>query len=57
MVICDAGGGTVVSYDHICARQVLIQPKDLISYVVESTDPFMVKECVRGDGKFWFGVC
>ena len=52
MVICDAGGGTVVSYDQICARKPLIQPKDLISYMVESTDPFGVKECVRGDGEF-----
>ncbi|CAG7557355.1 unnamed protein product [Fusarium equiseti] len=40
MVICDAGGGTV----------------DLISYVVESTDPFVVKECVRGDGSLCGGV-
>ncbi|TVY70460.1 Heat shock 70 kDa protein 12B [Fusarium oxysporum f. sp. cubense] len=37
LVICDAGGGTV----------------DLISYVVESTNPFTVKECVKGDG----GLC
>ncbi|EWG37123.1 hypothetical protein FVEG_00874 [Fusarium verticillioides 7600] len=37
LVICDAGGGTV----------------DLISYVVESTKPFTVKECVKGDG----GLC
>ncbi|KAJ4137767.1 hypothetical protein NW768_003357 [Fusarium equiseti] len=40
MVICDAGGGTV----------------DLISYVVESTDPFVIKECVRGDGGLCGGV-
>jgi hypothetical protein len=25
--------------------------KDLISYVFESTDPFVVKECVKGDGE------
>ncbi|KAF4478595.1 hypothetical protein FAGAP_12288 [Fusarium agapanthi] len=37
LVICDAGGGTV----------------DLISYVVESTKPFTIKECVKGDG----GLC
>ncbi|GKU05179.1 unnamed protein product [Fusarium langsethiae] len=37
MVICDAGGGTV----------------DLISYEIESVDPFVVKECVKGDG----GLC
>ncbi|KAM0564412.1 hypothetical protein ACHAPJ_000625 [Fusarium lateritium] len=36
MVICDAGGGTV----------------DLISYVIESMSPFVVKECVKGDGEF-----
>ncbi|KAF5617449.1 Hsp70 chaperone protein [Fusarium sp. NRRL 52700] len=35
LVICDAGGGTV----------------DLISYVVESTKPFTIKECVKGDGR------
>ncbi|KAM0225621.1 hypothetical protein ACHAQD_000579 [Fusarium lateritium] len=40
MVICDAGGGTV----------------DLISYVVESTAPFVVKECVKGDGGLCGGV-
>ncbi|KIL94945.1 hypothetical protein FAVG1_01876 [Fusarium avenaceum] len=40
MVICDAGGGTV----------------DLISYVVESTAPFIVKECVKGDGGLCGGV-
>ncbi|KAF4966773.1 hypothetical protein FSARC_5590 [Fusarium sarcochroum] len=40
MVICDAGGGTV----------------DLISYVIESIDPFIVKECVKGDGGLCGGV-
>ncbi|KAF4462383.1 hypothetical protein FALBO_10812 [Fusarium albosuccineum] len=40
IVICDAGGGTV----------------DLISYVVESTEPFVVKECVKGDGDLCGGV-
>ncbi|UPK98618.1 hypothetical protein LCI18_009553 [Fusarium solani-melongenae] len=34
IVVCDAGGGTV----------------DLISYCIESTEPFVVKECVKGDG-------
>ncbi|KAK7426412.1 hypothetical protein QQZ08_007167 [Neonectria magnoliae] len=37
IVVCDAGGGTV----------------DLISYVIESVDPFSVKECVQGEG----GLC
>ncbi|KAL4730385.1 hypothetical protein ACLX1H_002419 [Fusarium chlamydosporum] len=37
MVICDAGGGTV----------------DLISYEIDSVNPFVVKECVKGDG----GLC
>ncbi|KAG5663942.1 hypothetical protein KAF25_006527, partial [Fusarium avenaceum] len=37
MVVCDAGGGTV----------------DLISYVIESVNPFTVRECVKGDG----GLC
>ncbi|KAM0305279.1 hypothetical protein ACHAPM_001657 [Fusarium culmorum] len=40
IVVCDAGGGTV----------------DLISYVFESTDPFVVKECVKGDGDLCGGV-
>ncbi|QPC75339.1 hypothetical protein HYE68_006091 [Fusarium pseudograminearum] len=40
VVVCDAGGGTV----------------DLISYVFESTDPFVVKECVKGDGDLCGGV-
>ncbi|CVK82888.1 hypothetical protein FPRO04_00315 [Fusarium proliferatum] len=40
IIVCDAGGGTV----------------DLISYVFESTDPFVVKECVKGDGGLCGGV-
>ncbi|KAF5227885.1 hypothetical protein FAUST_11470 [Fusarium austroamericanum] len=40
IVVCDAGGGTV----------------DLISYVFESIDPFVVKECVKGDGDLCGGV-
>ncbi|RKL33579.1 hypothetical protein BFJ72_g9803 [Fusarium proliferatum] len=40
MVICDAGGGTV----------------DLISYQIESISPFVVKECVKGDGGLCGGV-
>ncbi|KAF9769155.1 hypothetical protein IL306_013482 [Fusarium sp. DS 682] len=40
IVVCDAGGGTV----------------DLISYIFESTDPFVVKECVKGDGGLCGGV-
>ncbi|KAF5663106.1 Hsp70 chaperone protein [Fusarium heterosporum] len=40
IVVCDAGGGTV----------------DLISYVFESTDPFVVKECAKGDGHLCGGV-
>ncbi|KAI9171325.1 Heat shock 70 kDa protein 12A [Paramyrothecium foliicola] len=35
IVVCDAGGGTV----------------DLISYVIETLSPFVVKECVKGDGE------
>ncbi|KAJ4215494.1 hypothetical protein NW759_009914 [Fusarium solani] len=34
-VVCDAGGGTV----------------DVISYMINSTNPYQVKECVTGDGK------
>ncbi|KAF4449449.1 hypothetical protein F53441_7311 [Fusarium austroafricanum] len=40
IVVCDAGGGTV----------------DLISYVFLSTDPFVVKECVKGGGDLCGGV-
>ncbi|KAF7559162.1 hypothetical protein G7046_g4998 [Stylonectria norvegica] len=40
LVICDAGGGTV----------------DLISYSVETVEPFVVKECVQGDGDLCGGV-
>ncbi|KAF5714917.1 Hsp70 chaperone protein [Fusarium globosum] len=40
IVVCDAGGDTV----------------DLISYIFESTDPFVVKECVKGDGGLCGGV-
>ncbi|KAF5263244.1 hypothetical protein FOXYS1_6008 [Fusarium oxysporum] len=40
VVICDAGGGTV----------------DLISYQIESISPFVVKECVKGDGGLCGGV-
>ncbi|RGP68404.1 hypothetical protein FSPOR_5283 [Fusarium sporotrichioides] len=40
VVVCDAGGGTV----------------DLISYIFEPTDPFIVKECVKGDGGLCGGV-
>ncbi|KAF4335274.1 mitochondrial-type heat shock 70 [Fusarium beomiforme] len=41
MAICDAGGGTVL---------------DLISYEIESIHPFLVKECVKGDGGLCGGV-
>ncbi|RYC84381.1 hypothetical protein BFJ63_vAg12749 [Fusarium oxysporum f. sp. narcissi] len=40
IVVCDAGGGTV----------------DLISYIFQLTDPFVVKECVKGDGDLCGGV-
>ncbi|WZH40232.1 Hsp70 chaperone protein [Fusarium acuminatum] len=30
--------------------------KDLISYIFESTDPFVIKECVKGDGDLCGGV-
>ncbi|GKT98514.1 chaperone protein [Fusarium langsethiae] len=40
VVVCDAGGGTV----------------DLISYIFESTDPLVVKECVKGDTDLCGGV-
>ncbi|KPM41605.1 hypothetical protein AK830_g4982 [Neonectria ditissima] len=40
VVICDAGGGTV----------------DLISYVIDSVEPFVVQECVKGDGGLCGGV-
>ncbi|KAJ4271772.1 hypothetical protein NW762_000478 [Fusarium torreyae] len=40
ITVCDAGGGTV----------------DLISYIVESVEPFVAKECVKGDGDLCGGV-
>ncbi|CAM1506717.1 Fc.00g063580.m01.CDS01 [Cosmosporella sp. VM-42] len=40
IVVCDAGGGTV----------------DLISYVIETVEPFVIKECVKGDGDLCGGV-
>ncbi|TEA15828.1 Chaperone protein DnaK [Colletotrichum sidae] len=39
-VVCDAGGGTV----------------DLISYEIVSTDPMVVREAVKGDGRLCGGV-
>jgi hypothetical protein len=32
--------------------KLLMVTQDLISYVVESTAPFIVKECVQGDGEY-----
>jgi hypothetical protein len=52
VIICDAGGGTVVSYGRVHIRKILMQQKDLCSYVVKSTEPVVVQECVKGDGKF-----
>ncbi|KAK9438890.1 Heat shock protein Hsp70 [Metarhizium brunneum] len=40
IVVCDAGGGTV----------------DLISYQVESKEPFVLKECVQGEGGLCGGI-
>ncbi|OBS26475.1 hypothetical protein FPOA_00418 [Fusarium poae] len=40
VIICDAGGGTV----------------DLCSYVVKSTEPVVVQECVKGDGDLCGGI-
>ncbi|OAA42644.1 Heat shock protein Hsp70 [Metarhizium rileyi] len=40
IVVCDAGGGTV----------------DLISYQVYSKKPFLLKECVKGDGGLCGGI-
>lgn len=53
LVVCDAGGGTVVrsKMSHI-PKTSLMHIKDLISYVVEDTEPFVVSECVGGDGMF-----
>lgn len=39
-VVCDCGGGTI----------------DIISYLVEKTEPLTVKECVEGDGALCGGV-
>jgi hypothetical protein len=55
-VVCDAGGGTVVSV--LASKRDVVQAngggQDLISYSIESVKPFTVKECVKGDGTFLF---
>ncbi|KAF5017906.1 hypothetical protein F66182_10135 [Fusarium sp. NRRL 66182] len=57
IVVCDAGGGTVVS-PHLLPTNIALADvnKDLISYVIETTEPFVVKECVKGDGGLCGGV-
>jgi hypothetical protein len=56
MIVCDAGGGTVVrgALTQYMTKfsQVLLQ--DLISYQIESMEPFVVRECVKGDGECQF---
>ncbi|KAM0564414.1 hypothetical protein ACHAPJ_000627 [Fusarium lateritium] len=56
IVVCDAGGGTVVSPPSDNHLHFTHPMKDLISYIFESTEPFVVKECVKGDGDLCGGV-
>ncbi|KAH0499383.1 hypothetical protein TgHK011_006583 [Trichoderma gracile] len=53
-VVCDAGGGTVVSYHPInisTYQESLHECKDVITYTVVSKDPMKIEESVRGDGR------
>lgn len=52
-VVCDAGGGTVVSDSQMTfnLRDSLYYIQDIITYTVTSKDPMKVKESVKGDGK------
>lgn len=61
IIICDAGGGTVVSESpfyrdaNLGFRYLLPTPsKDLISYEIVSVQPFVIKECVKGEGELAF---
>jgi actin-like ATPase involved in cell morphogenesis len=53
-VVCDAGGGTVVSpllSIYNTANQVNLRLKqDLITYEIESIDPVRMREAVEGQG-------
>ncbi|RDI80134.1 hypothetical protein Vi05172_g9924 [Venturia inaequalis] len=50
-VVCDAGGGTVVSSVGMQNVRLLISAKDLISYKILTVDPLRVEECAVGDGE------
>lgn len=50
-MVCDAGGGTVVSSVGMQNVRLLISAKDLISYKILTVDPLRVEECAVGDGR------
>ena len=50
-IVCDAGGGTVVTLSfHPLALYPITYFKDLISYVVQDLAPLKIKECAVGTG-------
>ena len=58
IIVCDAGGGTVVS--HYCREAVsgsANKEQDVISYRIESISPLRVGECVKGNGKCFERQC
>lgn len=53
MIICDAGGGTVVSHvvDFVFSLGLTLVAQDLITYEIQQIKPFVVKEIVKGEGE------
>ena len=61
-VVCDAGGGTVVSLVSILSSYLVsfskvATLKDLICYKVVSTKPIVLEEAVEGTGKPFKIIC
>ncbi|RDA89231.1 hypothetical protein CP532_0588 [Ophiocordyceps camponoti-leonardi (nom. inval.)] len=58
-VVCDAGGGTVVSFVLILASilSLLTFEKDLITYKCHRESPMQLQESVKGDGNFRGAIC
>jgi hypothetical protein len=54
-VVCDCGGGTVVSWLSCCVT--LLTVKDVITYKVSSISPFEFGECIEGDGEINTILC
>ena len=50
-VVCDAGGGTVVSsFESHSVEPKTDAEQDLISYKITGLDPLRMEECAVGDG-------